>query len=111
MASAGQHLHDLVARWTGQQPDMGCSCNAVIAKMADLNWARNNIREIVTALRSNAIAKKNKWKAKPNGQWWNVQPDEWWQVALSVPGSGMFLRPFLRAMVVKAIQMAEDDLK
>ena len=113
MAGAGQHLHDLIAQYTGEEPDFSCGCRAFARKMdANLAWAQSHVDVITKKLVREAKKRAALWRAVPvndRGTLLNAFVHRRWQGAFSVPGSGMLLRPFVRRMVLDAIGMAEED--
>jgi hypothetical protein len=112
MAGAGRNLHDLIVTWTGEEPNLSCSCEAWIRKMdRNLAWAKNHVEMIVSKLMREAKGRVVKWRAVPvhdNGTLLNALRSRAWKGAFLIPGSGVLLEPFVRMMVETAIRRAEE---
>jgi hypothetical protein len=106
----GSHLHKLIADWTGQEPTLSCGCRAWIKKMdAQPAWARSRVDLIVAKLRREARRNATSWKAVPaSGERlsWRGRAS---RAAFLIPGMGIMLTPFLHAMVLRALALADED--
>jgi hypothetical protein len=114
MPGAGTNLHDVILAWTGESPDLTCSCKAYIAKMdRNLGWAKAHVDVITEKLLREAKKRAVQWKAVPmnaQGTLLNAAWNKAWKGVFIIPGSGVLLGPFVKQMVLKAISMAESDL-
>ena len=113
MPGAGTHLHDMIERWTGEKPRLGCSCMRWIKKM-DKNpkWAANHVSQIVEKLLKEARKRAGKWRAAPvdeGGSIVKTVKRVAWRGAFVVPGAGVPLSVLARQMVERAIQIAEKE--
>lgn len=116
MAGPGTHLHDLIECWTGEKPNMSCSCRKWIKKMdkEGPGWCRAHLQEIVAKLRLEARRRAKLWRAVPvdeHGQPQNLVRSVLWKGAFMIPGSGLLVVQFVRRMILRAISLAEKDLE
>ena len=110
---AGDFLHDAIRDWTGETPNLSCSCARWIAAMNRHGdaWCRKHLGEIVEKLLREAKARATQWRAVPidkTGSLLNAARNLAWRGAFIVPGSGLLLEPFVRAMVEEALRISEE---
>ncbi len=108
MPGPGTRLHDMIEKWTGEKPNLSCSCATWIRKMdRDPAWAKANVNLIVSKLLREAQARAVQWKAVPvqsDGTLLNAAKTRAWRGAFLVPGAGLMLRVFVRRMVEEALK-------
>lgn len=85
----GDHLHDVIREWTGENFTPACGCERWMRKMnrGGVPWTRSHLWMIVKKLRIEAGQRK------------------WWRQLAKLPG----VQFPIRAMVLEAIGRAERD--
>jgi len=113
MPGPGTILHDMIETWTGEEPNLSCSCMRWIRRMDKRpKWAYENVDLIVKKLMREATKRAEDWRAVPVDKKDNIVRAERgraiWRGALKIPGSGMLLSVLVRQMVLAAIAKSKE---
>lgn len=83
----GDHLHDIIKAWTGQDFRPGCGCEKWLRKMnrGGPTWTANHLEMIVEKLRREATKRR------------------WWKFFARMPG----VRFPIRTMVLESIRRSQ----
>jgi len=104
VSGAGDQLHRIIKRWTGEDIEAGCQCRSRIVEMnvRGPQWCRENVERIVNWLIEEIERRLT--RAKENGK-----RSRWW---LRIGGMGLpGRRAVLRRMVFLAVGRAERDIE